>query len=339
MPPTLKDIASRANVSPALVSMYLNKNPKSRMSAETRQRIDAAIREMNYHPSALARSLRSGKSMTIGYATGNIVGTFSSFQTQMLLLEAYRYGYQLLISLVPFYDLAEEQKILYNLLDSQPAGILYNLDLKPDEETARRLEGFPILQIDSNHMKYNSLMRDRSRSISQAIQLFAQEGKRRLAVTVVTPHGTWYNSATDTCRKYDLEIIYISGSAAKNPQSLFEMLSAGRADCFLSYSSIFVARLLQYCESRGITRIPACIYTYALPVDYICHPVVRGCIVDPFRERISMQMKRMIEMIADQDMKIEHRNSFSQFMNPVELARYYNNQLEDPYYEPILVVH
>ena len=131
MPPTLKDIASRANVSPALVSMYLNKNPKSRMSAETRQRIDAAIREMNYHPSALARSLRSGKSMTIGYATGNIVGTFSSFQTQMLLLEAYRYGYQLLISLVPFYDLAQEQKILNNLLDSQPAGILYNLDLKP----------------------------------------------------------------------------------------------------------------------------------------------------------------------------------------------------------------
>lgn len=147
MPPTLKDIASRANVSPALVSMYLNKNPKSRMSAETRQRIDAAIREMNYHPSALARSLRSGKSMTIGYATGNIVGTFSSFRTQMLLQEAYRFGYQLLISLVPFYDYAQEQKILNSLLDSQPAGILYNLDLRPDEETARRLKGYPILQM------------------------------------------------------------------------------------------------------------------------------------------------------------------------------------------------
>ena len=45
MPPTLKDIANRANVSTALVSMYLNNNPKSRMSAETRQRIDTAIRE------------------------------------------------------------------------------------------------------------------------------------------------------------------------------------------------------------------------------------------------------------------------------------------------------
>ena len=130
MPPTLKDITSRANVSPALVSMYLNKNPKSRMSAETRQRIDAAIREMNYHPSALARSLRSGKSMTIGYATGNIVGTFSSFRTQMLLQEAYRFGYQLLISLVPFYDYAQEQKILNSLLDSQPAGILYRANFK-----------------------------------------------------------------------------------------------------------------------------------------------------------------------------------------------------------------
>lgn len=339
MPPTLKDIASRANVSPALVSMYLNHNPKSRMSAETRQRIDAAIRELNYRPSALARSLRSGKSMTIGYATGNIVGTFSSFQTQMLLLEAHRYGYQLLISLVPFYDLAQEQKILNNLLDSRPAGILYNLDLKPDEETAGRLEGFPILQTDSNLIKYNSLTWDPTRSMSQAIQLFAEEGKRRLAVTVVAPQGTWYNSATAICRKYDLELIYISDSTANNPQSFFEMLSDCKADCFLAYSSIFVTRLLQYCESRGITRIPACIYTYALPTDYISHPAVRGCIVNPFREHISMKMKRMIEMIADPDGQIEHRKHSSQFMTPAELARYYNNQLEDPYYEPILVVH
>lgn len=339
MPPTLKDIASRANVSPALVSMYLNKNPKSRMSAETRQRIDAAIREMNYHPSALARSLRSGKSMTIGYATGNIVGTFSSFRTQMLLQEAYRFGYQLLISLVPFYDYAQEQKILNSLLDSQPAGILYNLDLRPDEETARRLKEYPILQMSGDNPAYNNFDFERQAAFEQAIELFCREGRRKLAVTVVANYGDWGRCITRTCREHDLEIVYIPDHVADNPKNLLEILSASGADSLLSYSSTIVAKMLHFCEQHEIVTLPACIYCYTLPTDYIAHPSIRGVIVNPFRESISECMKRMIEMIDNPAGPAEHRSLPAKFMNVTDLAQFYNTQLEDPYYEPILVAH
>ena len=339
MPPTLKDIASRANVSPALVSMYLNNNPKSRMSAETRQRIDAAIRELNYRPSALARSLRSGKSMTIGYATGNIVGTFSSFRTQMLLQEAYRYGYQLLISLVPFFDYAQEQKILNSLLDSRPAGVLYNLDLNPDEETARRLKGFPILQLSGNNPAYNNFDFERQTSFEQAIELFSREGKRKLAVTIVSHYGDWCRCITETCWKHDLEVVYIPDTIANKPNSLCEMLSASGADCFLSYSSTIVAKMLHFCEQQKIIKLPSCVYSYTLPSDYISHPAIRGVIVNPFRESISECMKRMIEMINNPDGPIECRTLSTQFLNVADLARFYNTQQEDPYYEPILVAH
>ena len=66
---TLKDIAQKAGVSVALVSNYLNRRPSARMSEETRKRIDNAVIELDYHGSAIARSLRTGKSNIIGYVS------------------------------------------------------------------------------------------------------------------------------------------------------------------------------------------------------------------------------------------------------------------------------
>ena len=56
---TLKNIAEKAGVSVALVSNYINQRPSARMSAETKQKIDNALKELDYHGSAIARSLRT----------------------------------------------------------------------------------------------------------------------------------------------------------------------------------------------------------------------------------------------------------------------------------------
>lgn len=66
---TLKDIAAEAGVSVALVSNYLNRRPSARMSEDTRKRIDAAVAALDYHGSAIARSLRTGRSNIIGYVS------------------------------------------------------------------------------------------------------------------------------------------------------------------------------------------------------------------------------------------------------------------------------
>ncbi len=52
---TINDIAKRAKVSSATVSRVLNNS--GYVKEETRQRILVAIKEMNYTPSAIARSL------------------------------------------------------------------------------------------------------------------------------------------------------------------------------------------------------------------------------------------------------------------------------------------
>jgi len=65
MPPTIKDVAQKANVSIATVSLVINKN--NRISHQTIKRVNNAIKELNYHPSHSARGLVSSKTRNIGF--------------------------------------------------------------------------------------------------------------------------------------------------------------------------------------------------------------------------------------------------------------------------------
>ncbi len=66
MPSTLKDVASQANVSIPIVSKVLSGNPEVRVSADTRQRILNAAKDLHYRPNASARSLKAKRTFTLG---------------------------------------------------------------------------------------------------------------------------------------------------------------------------------------------------------------------------------------------------------------------------------
>lgn len=64
--PTVKDVAKRAGVSPSTVSRVIADHP--RISKATKQKVRAAMKELNYHPNAVARSLVRRRTHTIGVA-------------------------------------------------------------------------------------------------------------------------------------------------------------------------------------------------------------------------------------------------------------------------------
>ena len=67
---TRSDVARLAGVSPAVVSYVLN--PGSRpVAATTRERVEAAITELDYRPNAIASALRGGSTRSIGFLTPN----------------------------------------------------------------------------------------------------------------------------------------------------------------------------------------------------------------------------------------------------------------------------
>ena len=66
-PPGLKEIAAYLNLSPATVSIVLNRAPlAASFSEETRTRVLAAAKKFNYRPNLIARSLIKRESRTIG---------------------------------------------------------------------------------------------------------------------------------------------------------------------------------------------------------------------------------------------------------------------------------
>lgn len=61
---TIKDVAKLANVSPSTVSRVISDN--SRISEETKKRVNEAMISLGYHPNAIARSLVNKSTHTIG---------------------------------------------------------------------------------------------------------------------------------------------------------------------------------------------------------------------------------------------------------------------------------
>ncbi len=88
---TIRDVATRASVSYQTVSRVLNGRPD--VAAETRLRIQQVIEELGYRPSAIARSLISKRTYTLGLITAD----FSDyFFTQVIVgaeAEARKHGY------------------------------------------------------------------------------------------------------------------------------------------------------------------------------------------------------------------------------------------------------
>lgn len=68
--PTIRDIAGACGVSEATVSYVIN--GKRTLRADTRERVLRTMREMNYHPSAVARGLSSKRVHTLGILFGAV---------------------------------------------------------------------------------------------------------------------------------------------------------------------------------------------------------------------------------------------------------------------------
>src|SRR4051794_3534892 len=66
---TAKDIARELNLSQPTVSRILNGDEAHRAAEGTRQRVMEAAQRLGYQPNAVARSLRRGRTNTIGVHT------------------------------------------------------------------------------------------------------------------------------------------------------------------------------------------------------------------------------------------------------------------------------
>ena len=93
---SLKDIAEKVGVSIALVSYVLNGKKIGRIGKDITQKIKAAALEMNYSGNAVARSLKTRKTFTIGLIVADISNIFWSSLARIIEDEAEKSNYTVL---------------------------------------------------------------------------------------------------------------------------------------------------------------------------------------------------------------------------------------------------
>lgn len=121
---SLKDIAEAAGVSTALVSFVLNgKGKEYRVGEETAQRILKIANDMNYHPNLAAKSLRSGKTKTIGLVVSDISNPFFSQLARVLEDEATKRGYTVLFGSSDE-DTDKMNRVVGNLINKGVDGLI-----------------------------------------------------------------------------------------------------------------------------------------------------------------------------------------------------------------------
>jgi DNA-binding LacI/PurR family transcriptional regulator len=121
MASTIKDIAKRAGVSHSTVSRALRGS--SLISTETAERIRQAALELGYHPSAVARSLKTNSTRALGVVVSNIDDPFFSEILQGIEETAQAAGYSLFIAASQC-DPAREQKIVQAMMEHRTDGVI-----------------------------------------------------------------------------------------------------------------------------------------------------------------------------------------------------------------------
>lgn len=143
---TIKDVASEAGVSVATVSRTLN--GVDRVSPEVRERVVAAAERLSYRPNAVARSLKSQNTRTLGLVIPNIRNPFFTQMARVVEDAARERGYSLIFGNT---DESPEKEAEYLdvLLEKQVDGLI----VSPARATSPHLEqivrdGVPIVFLD-----------------------------------------------------------------------------------------------------------------------------------------------------------------------------------------------
>lgn len=225
--PTLRDVAKLAGVSYQTVSRVVNNSPH--VSAETLEKVNRAIAELNYQPNRTARNLATGKSHSIHVL---VLDVFNLRMLPAIEYGARTRGYQLHL----FNSLqgrGDDMKSLVACLGesiaSQPDGLIFLLpwNLVSVEQLRSLTAGVPFVVVGSSlGAGTNSILVDQYEGTRLIVQHLLDLGHRSMAAIHGIAHYYDAQIRQETLesmlREHDLELV-------ASDRGLFDMKSGYEA--------------------------------------------------------------------------------------------------------------
>jgi LacI family transcriptional regulator len=206
---TLSDVADRAGVSPATVSRVLNGNYP--VAAKTRQRVEKAIRDLDYVVNAHARALLHATSGMIGVVLNDLADPF--FATVASGIQSAALPMQRLVIVCSSGGDQETEFAYIEMLRRHRAEVVILVGSSPEDAAYKRAlagqakglhaQGSRLVlcgrPAPSRHTPAAVVSVDESRSLRELAEYLSQQGHRRIGYLAGPP-----NQSTSTARRSSL---------------------------------------------------------------------------------------------------------------------------------------
>ncbi len=200
---TLKDVASRLNLSVSTVSRVVN--GKGYVKEETRQRVLECLETCNYVPNEIARSLQSRETMTIGVVVPDLCETYFGRIIKAIDREVTDAGYMLVVT-----DSGESRTQERRYLDALyqkrvDALVLSTVDMNEPNVQRYLSSGTPVIFVDNmpriSGEDIHCVLVDNQQASDLAVQTLIDRGHERIALVVgALDESTGYERREGYCR-------------------------------------------------------------------------------------------------------------------------------------------
>lgn len=257
---TISDVARLAGVSTATVSHTINNTRY--VSAETKERVYQAIRELGYTPDVSARSFRTGRRQTVGFIVPDISNKF--FGTMIESVENYLsgHGYHLIIANTKE-DPDREEAHLRLLTTGLADGLLVASTMDDFQRFDSLIPvGFPLVLVDRTFetKKYSSVCVSNFQPIYRSVCRLAGKGATRIGIVGGIPRLSStkeriaaYREAIQDCGLVvNEELIRYGDSMEDSAQACLDSLLAARCDAVLVCQGLMAAATIIYLNQKGL---------------------------------------------------------------------------------------
>lgn len=257
---TLKDVAREAGLTVGTVSRVLNN--RGYISEQTRAKVYEVMKELNYHPNEMARSLSKQKSNTIGLIVPHIVHPYFSKMINCIEASAYEQKYKLLL----FSSLGKEEKEddCVELCKSNRVDGIILCSNTFHTEKFKNL-GCPLITIERFlDVGTAGVKCDNYQGGVLATEHLIAQGCRHLIHFAgpgdqKTPADDRQTSFEDVCRRQGVEYVTEkSRSSSYNQMNYYDLIDAmlekyPQTDGIFASSDVIAAQAIQVCRKRNIS--------------------------------------------------------------------------------------
>ena len=259
----MKDVALAAGVSVATVSHVINGTGS--VTAETADRVRAAVKDLSYTPSAMGRIFKTGKKNLIGFIVPDISNGFFARIIEQVENTVAKQGYRLIIANTR--ETPENELDNLRLFSSEGLvdGLLLASTLENGNIIANTVpSNFPLVLVDripAGCGHYDTVHISNYRSLYQGVVELIKKGHKKIGFISGPMHITpsqdrlsaYKQALSDSGIPLDMSLVFTTEAMSESAYIPAEALVEAGCSAIITASYILTLDTLSYLQNRGIT--------------------------------------------------------------------------------------